>query len=584
MESTVPDRSIVGLLERLEELKRVSDSSSRARMSRLLNQLARRRFTDAATLIRFHEILLFLRAYPQSRALLRETEKLLSSFAARVERLRATGADVSSFEYGEVSGIAGTGFSAQFSYDIVRWLARAHPRRVALVWEGYEETARLMATLPRFLPLFEEDAYADAHVPYLVWLRAARRKNESELAWLVRHFERLPLTEKQKAELFDPLKLWLRWELGDSKATRTRMRRPVRRVFYHAGALLRRSDVHLAREIRTPPMPFERLAPARAEALLAMGRETMAVRYRELHGFTYGDPRTVRRAEAGRGVEIFMWGVAPARRLPTLAYHAAFILKNGVPVGYAEGLSLFERVEIGLNLYSTFRDGESAWVYARLMRLFHQALGARVFSVDPYQLGHGNDEGIASGAYWFYRKLGFRPVQPALDKLTLAEERKIASRPDYRTPARTLHRLSAGHMLYEISGDPRGDDGDTTTAAPRLWDGFRVHNIGLAVVGRMAGRFGGDAGRMRRAETKRVARALDVETEWGTEAERRAFGEFALVLALIPDLPRWSPDEKAKLRRILRAKAGADELQYVRLLNGHARLRREIIRLGTSSS
>jgi hypothetical protein len=59
------------------------------------------------------------------------------------------------------------------------------------------------------------------------------------------------------------------------------------------------------------------------------------------------------------------------------------------------------------------------------------------------------------------------------------------------------------------------------------------------------------------------------------------FEEFACVLALIPDLSRWTVAEKRDAARIIRAKAGADESRYVRLLQGHARLRDEIIKIGS---
>jgi len=48
---------------------------------------------------------------------------------------------------------------------------------------------------------------------------------------------------------------------------------------------------------------------------------------------------------------------------------------NGVPAGYVELLSFFERAEVGFNLYYTFREGESAWIYAQVLRLFRQVLG-----------------------------------------------------------------------------------------------------------------------------------------------------------------------------------------------------------------
>jgi hypothetical protein len=159
----VPAQTIEQLLERLDELKRPNSARERARLESVLRQTARRRFTDAASLIRFHEILLYLRAYPQSAPLLAETEKILNSFAARVERLRAAGTDLWPFEQPDVSGIAGTGFTAVFGYDITRWLARAHASRISLVWDDYEDHAHLNLVWPRFLPLFEEDAYVDAH-------------------------------------------------------------------------------------------------------------------------------------------------------------------------------------------------------------------------------------------------------------------------------------------------------------------------------------------------------------------------------------------------------------------------------------
>src|SRR6185503_1907722 len=134
------------------------------------------------------------------------------------------------------------------------------------------------------------------------------------------------------------------------------------------------------------------------EKILDLARETSAVRYRELHGFTYGDARRVIKAEIGRGTVVYVVGVPPENRLPLRAYHAAMIFKSGVPVGYFEGLSICERMESGFNLYYTFRDGETAWLYARTLHIFRHLLGVRAFSLDPYQIGHENEEGIESGA------------------------------------------------------------------------------------------------------------------------------------------------------------------------------------------
>jgi hypothetical protein len=571
----VPANSLEHLLDRLDELKRPTrDARVRARLSQLLKQIARRRFRDAASLIRFHESLLFLRAYPQTATLARASEKILKTFSERVARLREEGADTFPLEQPEVSGIAGTGFDVIFGYDIVRYLARAHPSRVRLVWDDEDDRAHLHSVFSHFMPLFEEEVYVDIRTPFREWLRAATPRGETQLAWLIRRFESLKVSEKIRTELFDPLKLWVRWELKDSRSTRTHARLPTRETFYHRAPLLERREVELARELDAPPLPVTKLSRSQAERVLAIGRDAMCVRFRELHGFTYGDPRTMLRADAGRGLQIFLWGVAPDRRLPLLAYHCGMFFKNGIAIGYHEGLSLFERTEIGVNLFYTFREGESAWTYARLLRLYKQLLGTNTFSVEPYQLGgSGNYEGIESGAFWFYRKLGFRPIVREIARLVETEERRISARRNYRTSPQQLRRLAAGHVLYE----------SRDAAHVGEWDRFRTRHIGLAVQRRMAREFDGDADKIREASIMEVTRALNATRERFDEDERRALSNLSLVLALIPDLARWTREEKRAVLAIIRAKAGRDELRYLRLLRRHPRLRRAIIALGTSS-
>lgn len=566
----MPAETLERLLNQLDELKRRFGAQERARAAKILALLAGRRFRDADSLIRFHEILLFMRAYPQSPRILRQVEGILASFPQRVEMLREAGLDLAPFEEGEVSGIAGTQLIANFSYNVARWLVRRHGAEVSIDWEGYEDEARLGETLPRFVPLLEDDALVEANVPFREWLRVACGGRGCELTWLMRCFEQLAVSNRERAELYDSLRLYLRWEPRRFRVTRTGMRRAVRKLFYHDRPLLRRSDISLVEELDAPPLPLKRISRRRGEAILEMIRDTSAIRYRELHGFTYGDPGSVLHASAGRGVEFFFNGVTPAHRLPLRAYHSAFIFKNGIPVGYAEGLSLFERMEFGFNLYYTFRDGESAWLYARMLRLFRQVLGVTAFSVDPYQIGFENEEGIASGAFWFYRKLGFRPTLEAIKGVVLDEERKLAAHPEYRTPPRILRQISTSHLLFEIPPSPRS-----------RWDRFQVRNLGLAVNRLMAERFEGDAAKIRDSSKARIARLLGVDTAGWKESEQSAFENLALVLALIPGLAHWTDDEKRALARLARAKGGANESQYVRLLQKHRKLRDALIEIGS---
>jgi hypothetical protein len=455
---------------RLEAAKRAFGTDEQSELPRLLRQLGRARFSDAGSLIRFHEALLFFRAYPPNPEVVRLTGELLQSMPKKIAQLRRAGVDLTPFEEPEVSGIAGTAFSALFTYDITRWLAEYHPMAVEIDWDGYD-AALLGPLLRRLHPFANEDLLVEANIPYLDWFRAAKRRGGSDLRWLISRIEALPIPAEDRADLFAQAKIAIRWELGESRATRTNGRLVGgRRFFWHDAPLIRRADVSLEAELQSPRIPLARLSRADGERLLDFARETSAMRYRELHGFTYGDPAHVVRADLGRGVEVFVFGVPPEHRLPLRAYHAGIFFKNAVPIGYIECLTLFEHMEVGFNLYYTFREGETAWLYARLLRLFHQLLEVTCFTVDPYQIGNHNDEAIESGAFWFYRKLGFRPADAQVAKLLAAEEAKLRADPAYRTPARTLRRLAAGWMIYEIPGSPQGD-----------WDRFETRRAAMAL-------------------------------------------------------------------------------------------------------
>jgi hypothetical protein len=299
-------------------------------------------------------------------------------------------------------------------------------------------------------------------------------------------------------------------------------------------------------------------------------REIMLVRYRELYGTTLGDPASVVRADVGRGTSIYLWNLPPDRRLPLRAYVAGFTVKNGVPINYIEAIGLCEWMEVGFNTFYTFRGGETGWIYAQVLRSLCHLMGTTCVSVYPYQLGDDNEEAIESGAFWFYRKLGFRPGRPELLRLVEREERKIAANPKYRTSARTLRRLAAGHVFYELPGSGTG-----------AWDRFSTRKIGLRVTALMARKFGGDAGRMRAEFARRVAKILSVDSsKWSTLA-RCSLDNFAGALGLVHDLSSWARDEKDALLEVIRAKTGRDEMRYLQLSKKHDRLRGALLKMGS---
>jgi hypothetical protein len=555
------------LLESLNKSKSVFDARREQRILTLLNRLSRLRITDAEELLRYHESLLFIRAYPPSAKVLKSIDSELSAIADRIKQLQNEGADTSSIEVPEASGIAGTSVTDTFSYYIVRWLSERYPRQITFNWDWFEDENRLAETWPRFMPQLAEDASVEANVPYREWLQHARGK-QGEVQWLIEKFRKLPLSDEARAELYDGQKLYVRWK-PPFRATRTGMKFPVRKIFYHRTPLIQRRDVKFAEELERPLSGVRRLNEEDGARILDLAKESSTVRYRELYGFTHGDPKRILHVDLGRGVDLLISGIPPIRRLPWRAYHAAMIFKNGIAVGYFEGLSLFERMESGFNLYYTFREGETAWLYARTLNVFRQLLGVTTFTLDPYQIGHENEEGIESGAFWFYRKLGFRSTRKDLMRLTEREEAKLAARKSYRTPGSVLRKLAEAPMVFELKSDRVGD-----------WDRFELRKVGFAVQRLMASKHGGDSERFRKSAMAGLSASLRIDAHNWPLATKKVLSDFAVVLGLV-DLSKWSSGEKQLLIKIIKAKSGNDESQYLKLMQRHERLRREIIRLGS---
>jgi hypothetical protein len=515
--------------------------------------------------------LLVLRAFPPSATVLRRTQKLLDTFRRRVERLRESGADMEAFDPLEVSGIAGTTMQDALGYDLARWLIRKMPGKVDISWNDLDDERGIGALWPRLMPLIEEDTLTEANIPWRKWLEAAQGSGSASPAWLLQRFAQLRLGEAEKGRLYDSFRLPLRWRLENSRLSRTRNSRPVNRVFYHDGPLITRAEVSLQQELSRRPPEFKKLSHAAGESVMDLIREVMLVRYRELYGTTLGDAQSVVQADVGRGVVIYLWNLPPTRRLPLRAYVAGLTLKNGIPINYIEAIGLFEWIEVGFNTFYTFRGGEVAWTFGQVLRCLCHLTGATCISMYPYQLGHNNEEAIESGAFWFYRKLGFRPGRPDLLRMVEREERRIAENSKYRTPARTLRHLAEGSAFYELPGSEAG-----------AWDQFSTRNIGLRVNRRMGAGFGGNIEKFKQAASGNLQRLLRAPMP-GHKGQSfdRAFYDFAMIAALIPELASWTVDEKRRLLQIILAKAGSNEMRYLHLLQQHTRLREVLLRLGS---
>jgi len=411
-------------LDQLAEMKGQFGPVAAERTAALLDKFKLMKFRDPAELIRLHETVLFLRAYPQSRTVVRLADEILFSFRERLPRNHDPFADP------DMSGIAGTVVSTNFSFEFARSLETRHLRAVTIDWENFEHPERLAPALRKLIPESRDDWAVEAYPDWRAWFD----KGRGSIRWLL---------ENLTPEVYDLIEIPVQWDPGN--ASRSHLRIPRREIFYHDGPFLKREPNMIEKMLAAPPIPRETLPAGAAREIVDTIVDASAVRYRELYGFLHPDLGGIQHSDLGRGIDVFLFG--PSDRLPIREYLCGMFFKNGVPIGYVEGLIRDANMEVGFNLYYTFREGETAWLYSMLLKLLRERSGVKSFSVDPYQIGHENEEAIESGAFWFYRKLGFAPQQEALWSLLKREEHKIESA-GYRTPSATLRKLAASRLIY----------------------------------------------------------------------------------------------------------------------------------------
>lgn len=554
-------------------MKRCYGAGFARECEQVLKGLSHFEFPDLASLIRAHDNLIFLRAFPQSERVAKRADALLEGLQPEVERFLADPVHTAAFDDEAVSGIAGTTVANTWTYELARLLIARHHQQITADWNVDEHYRQMATVLPNCIPLLADDSFVEADTPFQRWIDAAAGRAQNDVNWLLNSFAALATTPLHRTSLYDSLGINLNWKLENSSASRTLARRVVSPIFVHDSPLLQRKHVSLIDEMSSAPLKLRKLSRADAQSIIAMAQDALAVRYRELQGSTCADPDHAFQADVGRGVQLFIWGLAKDWRLPLRAYYAGFTLKNGVPINYFEAIGLFEWMEVGFNTFYAFREGETAWIYSKVLHLLHQLAGITCVSVYPYQIGQDNEEAIKSGAFWFYRKLGFRPGRPDLLALTLREEKRMARDPNHRSSSRTLRKLAEGHMFFEFGSTP-----------PGRWDTFSTRTLGLAVQREMASSFNGDAAKMRDRVTSRLCKSLNVTLEGWSAREKGTFSDFALVMALTQTLSGWSLRGKRALVRIIRAKAGHDETAYLRLLQAHDNLRDGFLRTGSDST
>lgn len=533
-----------------------------ARKLALLGKLESARLRSSEAVLGLHDALCYLRAYPDDARVLARAERMLARFEARADLLRFAGELAN-------TGIAGTEIEDRIFFPMARWLVQRWPEAVEVAWDSYRSGARLETCLPLMLPFAESPALEELTYPMREWCRRLKSPRESDAAFLVRRFAAIDAGSFVREWIYDELGLRLRVTPGADTPARGRQKLGgVRPHFQKQPLDTARPD--LTAVLGERPRSVRAVPVARARELIDMARTAMVVRSRDLDVFSWGDPRDVRLVDWGEGLQFAVIGALPERRQLLEAVYGFLTLKNGVPIGYVLNSALFGSAEIAYNVFETYRGGEAGRIYGRVLATVRHLFGVDSFTIYPYQLGHENQEGLDSGSWWFYQKLGFRAKHADVLALMERELAKMGRRRGHRTPVGTLRRLARENVYYHM-GEPRAD---VIGLLPTC-------NVGLAVSARSGERFGADRERAQAVFEKEAARILRVRSRSGWSAgEDLAWTSWAPLVAILPGTSRWTSAERRALVEVVRAKGGRRESEFVRRFDAHLPLRaalRELI-------
>ena len=519
------------------------------RKLRLLAVLGALQLRTARELTALHNHLLFLCAFPDDGRVRAAAEQGLAALAGRVRRLPARARAAL-----DDSGLAGSTSRHSFEAPTVRWLVERFGADAEIDWPGLADSSGVEFLLGLLAHRAEQDGLESEAVATRAWLRGARgARDRTDLAWLMRQLSRERALAAAWVELYDHVGVPVRWRLRDGAGTTSANRLATRRVAYRARGL-RPPPARPKRWIATPLAAIERLDRQHATAVVDVARAALISRCREVYAISHANLEEVYLADLGAGTALALIGVRPERRLSLESNYGYLLLANGVPIGYGGVTPLYRQANTGINVFEPFRGSEAAFLWIQMLRTFRTVFGVDRFVVNPYQFGAGNSEAIASGAFWFYYRLGFRPVTAQLRSLAAREWRRQRANPRRRTDAATLRGLA-------------GADLELTLAGARAVDRFAEPWLGRLsfAASEVLGRPGAVS---RAADAKRVsaqvAAALGAHdrTRW-PQHERDAFAALAPLVALL-DLESLGARARGALLALLRSKGAPQEAPYVR--------------------
>jgi hypothetical protein len=543
-------------LNRLYDIRNRFGRQYVAEKQTLLEAMPSLAVRTAADIRKLHSALCFIRAFPDSLNIHSLASGALDSLASRIAGLAGE-----QQIYLADTGITASDIHYSFSFEIAAWLAHRYPGLTKIDWPEFDDSGRLDELLEYLLEPAETDYFDSGQVSTEEWLKiVSNHAPGTDFDWLMMQLRLRRKHNQFWTSLYNAADIPLCCRLSGSKLSISMNLFDNNDPFCRTSSM-RNRVAGAKKQIVCPVNSIDRLDRMRGAHLIDVAMASLAVRHRETLHFNYANPDEVYLAEVGRGVQVAVTGLLSENRYPLETTMGFLILSNGVPIGYGGASILFRQVNTGINIFEEYRGSEAAWLWVQVMRVFHTLTGCTRYIANPYQFGSENTEALKSGAFWFYYRLGYRPVELEIRELANREFAKLKKNSKSRTPVSTLKSLASCDMHLTLPGARQNEFFDED------WIEVSAHlaTRRLAANGELS------RSMARRQLAQRIASALNITTikSWSKNEQKW----FVNLCPLIPEteLKAWSATERQALVHLIRAKGGEFEADYARVAKNHGR-------------
>lgn len=432
----------------------------------LLRKMGEKELSLNNGLIKFYDDLLFIHAHPANAIEERLAWKNLRRIEQFLRKYKSIMPPVL-----ENSGLPFTAHTSKFSWELLCWLSeREDIKMVAdFTHTGDVAPAEIIRPLLPSTLRYEHGFEAD----WQELFDNLKFLEPDPLKKILLLFQTNQMSPLVRDLLFGQLDLYT--SIYPKTAGFSKMHNCIEipQRFYH-NEILKKYDFTGWLEKKLPPA--EHLNAELRESVASKIKISLALLLRETDPSTFIDLSSLHLFHLERGISVAIYGMVSERQLPYESYIGFTLFKNGYPAAYGGAWVFGRRAKFGINIFETFRGGESGMFFTQILRVYARCFEIDHFEIESYQFGADNPEGIVSGAYWFYYKHGFRSTDKKLAAIAEKEAEKIQRNKSYRTSLKILEEFTKSNMELLLKGISRPDVTLWTSATRRLLQKKGVEN------------------------------------------------------------------------------------------------------------